>query len=233
MMGPMLVIGHRGARAHAPENTLGAFERALSDGADGIEFDVLLTSDGVPVISHDDPLTRTCRVDERISSLTLSELRALNDATAAIPTLREVLDAFSGRTRLFVELKAVLDSARGFISSGEVASVVVPELRGVPDVVVSSFDPSGPAIAAKAGIPIAHGVVPEAACTPFVTSAADAGCIQIHPQASMVDDGLLEAAHAAGLEVVCWTVNDPVQAGHLQELGVDGIFSDDPGAVRV
>ncbi|MFP5224502.1 MAG: glycerophosphodiester phosphodiesterase [Actinomycetota bacterium] len=227
----MLVVGHRGARAHEPENTLASFERALSDGADGIEFDVVLTADHVPVISHDDLLARTCGSNQRISALSVTELRSLNEATAAIPTLEEVLEAFAGRTRLFVELKAVLDSARGFISSAEVAERSVDLLQGVPDLVVSSFDPSGPAIARRAGLPIAHGVVAEASCTPFVTSARDAGCVQIHPIASMVDDPLIEAAHAVGLEVICWTVDDPHEAERFAAMGVDGIFSDDPAAV--
>ena len=72
-----LIIGHRGAGADAPENTLAAFALALEQNADGIEFDVQLSADGVPVIIHDDTVDRTCNGTGRVTDLTLAELQAL------------------------------------------------------------------------------------------------------------------------------------------------------------
>src|SRR4029077_5089067 len=75
-----LIIGHRGASAVAPENTLAAFDLALKSGADGVEFDVRLSRDGVPVIIHDETLRRTGLRPERVSDLTVAELKQVNVA---------------------------------------------------------------------------------------------------------------------------------------------------------
>src|SRR5688500_15232326 len=69
-----LIVGHRGASAGAPENTLAAFRRAIDDGAEGLEFDVRLSRDGVPVVIHDETLLRTGRVRHLVSELTADEL---------------------------------------------------------------------------------------------------------------------------------------------------------------
>ena len=117
-----LVIGHRGASAVAPENTLAAFERALADGADGIELDVRLARDGVPVVVHDPTLRRTARIDASIAALSSSDLSAIDvgswfnrrhPARAAsvyaretVPTLARVFETIAPRCRLlYVELK--------------------------------------------------------------------------------------------------------------------------------
>ena len=74
-----LIIGHRGASALAPENTLAAFRRAINDGADGIEFDVRLAKDGVAVVIHDATLERTTgSIRSRVSQLTAAELNAID-----------------------------------------------------------------------------------------------------------------------------------------------------------
>ncbi|MBV9957612.1 MAG: glycerophosphodiester phosphodiesterase, partial [Acidobacteria bacterium] len=70
----LLIIGHRGASAAAPENTLVAFERAMADGADGVEFDVQLARDGVPVVIHDATLRRTGLKEGLIAELSSNEL---------------------------------------------------------------------------------------------------------------------------------------------------------------
>lgn len=235
----MLVIGHRGARARAPENTVAAFEAALADGADGIEFDVLLTADGIPVISHDDDLRRTCGIDLRLSDLTLDEVRALDVAATTpgwsgsepMPTLGEIVERFHGRTRLFVELKANIDLDRGFRPASLVAERALPLLQGLQGIVVSSFDPSGPAyIHEHSSLPVAIAVAAAASCTTYGTSARALGCAQVHLEASMVDRESIQAASALGLEVLAWTVNDAAGAARFAALGVAGVFSDDPAA---
>lgn len=117
-----LVVAHRGASADAPENTLAAFELAGRQGADGIEFDVRLAADGVPVCIHDETLRRTASLDTAVSSLTSLELARLDAgswfnrrhparsrthfAREGVPTLERVLDTFGPRFRvLHVELK--------------------------------------------------------------------------------------------------------------------------------
>ena len=121
---PPLIIGHRGAAAVAPENTIISFERATADGADGIEFDVRLACDHAPVVIHDPTLRRTAFREGVIASLSSTELRKVNVGAwfnrrfpalasaeyeqATIPTLAEVLELFrESNATLYVEMKCV------------------------------------------------------------------------------------------------------------------------------
>ena len=125
-----LIIGHRGASAAAPENTLAAFARALDDGADGLEFDVRLARDGVPVCIHDATLKRTAMLDAQVAKLSSTDLGRIDAGTwfnrryptraraeyslERVPTLEQVLRATGHRAqRLYVEMKcATRRSAR-------------------------------------------------------------------------------------------------------------------------
>lgn len=148
----LLIIAHRGASAHAPENTLAAFRLAFEHGADGLEFDVRLARDGVPVCIHDATLTRTARRPGLVSSHTSRELAAIDagswfdettrgrtDADAAgraasavsfagetIPTLGQVFELSAGRARaLYVEMK--FEAGEDY---GPLVARVVEEIRG-------------------------------------------------------------------------------------------------------
>jgi glycerophosphoryl diester phosphodiesterase len=120
MTGLPRVIAHRGAKHACPENTHAAFEQALAEGADGIELDLRLSADGVPVVFHDHTLRKLGQARQRLSALTLAELRRLDfggwfDARFAgepIPTLAEVLVRYAPRTELCLELKTARDPAR-------------------------------------------------------------------------------------------------------------------------
>src|SRR6266550_2557334 len=135
-----LILGHRGASAVAPENTLAAFSRAIVDGAQGIEFDVRLSRDGVPMVIHDSSLKRTALLDDLVCDLTSRqlqeidvgswfagtsvELRSTTPATSyaneKLPTLTQVFELFnSNRGCLYVEMKS--DTAQG----AELAASVV------------------------------------------------------------------------------------------------------------
>ena len=96
-----LIIGHRGASAVAPENTIAAFEAAIEAGADGIEFDVRLARDGVPVVIHDETLYRTHRVRHRVADSSVNQLN-----TFEVPSLAQVFELFaSNKLILYLELK--------------------------------------------------------------------------------------------------------------------------------
>src|SRR6185436_15674877 len=111
-----LIIGHRGASAVTPENTLGAFRLATEVGADGIEFDVRLSRDGMPVVIHDDNLRRTGLDPRRVVDLKASELKQIDVGrwfdpstftNEQIPTLQEVLDLFESTSGvLYLEMKS-------------------------------------------------------------------------------------------------------------------------------
>jgi glycerophosphoryl diester phosphodiesterase len=118
--GSMHVIAHRGAKHACPENTFAAFDRALREQADGIELDLRLTRDGVPVVFHDHTLRKLGQPKQRLSELTLSQLRRLDFggwfdpafAGESIPTLAEVLERYGNRTELSLELKTARDPER-------------------------------------------------------------------------------------------------------------------------
>jgi glycerophosphoryl diester phosphodiesterase len=102
------VIAHRGASRDRPENTLAAFDEALRQGADGIELDLQLSRDGVPVVYHDRTLARAGGGRRRVAACELTELQRLDPAPGGphIPTLERVLERYGGRTELLLELKA-------------------------------------------------------------------------------------------------------------------------------
>lgn len=140
-------IAHRGTPRRCPENTIAGFERALGLGCDGIELDVQLTRDDVPVVYHDRTLAHAGGGRKRVHQLDLVELRRL-DAGARfpaarrrhkIPLLSEVLERFAGRTRLLVEIKT-REGASGVERHGQLATRVAGMLSGLPDVWVLSFD---------------------------------------------------------------------------------------------
>ncbi len=104
---PFAVVGHRGAGGELPENTLKAFERGISAGADVVECDVRETADGELVIVHDPDFKRVAGINAKVKELTLKEIkgRIRIAGTEPVPTLREVLETVNGRCGLFVEIK--------------------------------------------------------------------------------------------------------------------------------
>ena len=147
------VIGHRGASAFAPENTLVAFERAMQAGADGIELDVTLSQEGVPVVIHDDTLARTAGSAGWVWAKSIFELKRLDAGSwfapefrnERIPTLADTLDLFKGRGLVNVEIKSSREAAHnGGPPPRKLARAVARVLEAHADldaIIVSSFDP--------------------------------------------------------------------------------------------
>jgi glycerophosphoryl diester phosphodiesterase len=224
-----LIIGHRGASGDAPENTLAAFELALQQGADGIEFDVRLSADGQVVVVHDATVDRTTNGVGAISKLTLAELQALDAGLGQnIPSQDEVFESF-GRSLLYnVEIKAL--SRRNDALELAVADRV--EAHGLQSqVLVSSFSPFSVRRARKhltrstmlahirqsGWLRVAHRLI---------RAEAD------HPHYPLVDAAYMEWARKRGLRVHVWTVNDAATAKEMARLGVHGIISNYPGQIR-
>ncbi|MGQ0722784.1 MAG: glycerophosphodiester phosphodiesterase [Candidatus Eiseniibacteriota bacterium] len=229
------LLGHRGARAKAPENTLAAFRQALVDGADGIELDVRATGDGAAVLLHDETLDRTTSGRGPLASLSAAEVRALDAgswfgekwARERVPTLAEVLDEFLGRTVLAVELKEVLPPAA--------MADLAERLRAKRDaeLLVASFLPEA--------LRHARDLVPHAPRAlilrpadplPDETAARELGLWGVFPPHEIVDERWVVNCRRGGLHAWAYTVNDPARATQLAKWGIGGIISDDPAAVR-
>lgn len=234
----MRLWAHRGSHgpAGALENTLPAFARALADRADGIELDVHVTADGVPVVFHDDDLARlTSDADgRRLSDLTAAEVRAVRLVGGArAPTLAQVLDLVGGRVPVNVELK---DAA----AVGPVARLL--ERRGGRDeVLLSSFDVRAMQAASEQMPRVRRAVVMGTRTLDPVVRLRETlpqqtlrlvGASAWHPHAWLVRRGLVEALHRVGIEVNVWTVNDRATLARLGQAGVDGVFTDMPHALR-
>lgn len=225
----MLVIGHRGAPVEAPENTIASFDAAIDAGVDGIETDIRLSSDGVLVLSHDDRQSH----GGRISGMSVGEL----ESAGGILRFETFLERYAGRTRLYLECKGIFEPGRPFVSAEPVARALVPLLTDVAivaDVTVSSFDPTAVAAVRELAphLEVGLGCAEMFPLGPVLSAAADAGYRQVHPSDAAVDVDVAAQAMLRGVELLVWTVNDPVRAKRLRELGVHAVFTDDPRGLR-
>lgn len=218
------IIAHRGTPRVHPENSLPGFAHALALGVDGIELDVHLTRDGVPVVHHDPELAAgpAPLAGRPIVELTLQELGTHELAPGvAVPALAEVLALTGRRVTLYVEVKA-----------REAGPAVADLLGGDGErTPVHSFDhrlARGVRLRAP-GIPVGVLSVSYLVDTIGAMRAADARDLWQHW--SMIDEALVDAVHAAGGRVIAWTVNDPTRAAALTRLGVDGLCSDVPDLI--
>jgi glycerophosphoryl diester phosphodiesterase len=197
-------IGHRGAMGHAPENTVASFEKAIALGCDEVETDVWLMPDGRLLISHDPP------------------------GEGASLTLDTVLDLCRGRVGVNVELKADRDESRAADTGRRVARRLAE--RSDVAVYVSSFWWPALAAARAAAPDVRRAFVfsdsPDRAA--LIASAGSLGLWALHPDRAYVTGELVAAAHAAGLQLNTWTVNDQSEIAAFAALGVDGIISNWP-----
>lgn len=220
---PFAVVGHRGSRGTAPENTLKGLEHAIAAGADVAEFDVQVTADGVPVASHD-PVIRTDSGDEvNIRRVTYSELSQHRVSGEAVPRIEDIVDEARGRIALFLEVKDPHDV-------GEVVSLV-KEGGASEYVAIISFHEEAAAAAARHGL--WSGIIyfrPPGA----IIEARRLGCRIVLPRYPLATKKAVAFAHRLGLKVVAWTVNDADKMRELAFRGVDAIATDYPDlGVRV
>lgn len=203
-----LRLAHRGDWRHAPENTIDALVAAMAIPAcDGVEFDVQVSADGVPILLHDDTLERVQGRPERPAELTAAEL-----GTVGVPTLAEVLVALPRRAFLDVELKG--DPGRAVVE-------VLAAGRGADlrDAVVSSFDAD--ALERVAGLAPAWSrwLNAEDAEPGTVAAAVELGCLGIAIDWRRIDDDAAERVRLSGLDLAAWTVTRRSTYDRLARLG--------------
>jgi len=233
----MRILGHRGASADAPENTLQAFQLALAQGAEGVELDARLCGSGEVVVFHDDALDRLAARPGRVAETPWSTLRTLDVGTpggrapARIPLLSEVLEALPGTACINVELKA--DGA-GLGLAASVARLLLAH-REERRVVVSSFQPLCLLALAARAPSLRRGYLIDPA-RPFWLEAGVlariAGRDAVHPGDVLVSEARAQAWHRQGKEICVWTVDDPVRARQLRRWGIDALITNRPGAMR-
>ena len=245
------ILGHRGARLLAPENTLPGFRAAISEGADGVELDVRRTADQVLVCLHDAGLGRTTNGRGPVREHTLAEVRRLDaggsprrnghhggQESIRVPTLTEALDSLPSSALVDVEVKC---RGQGPDGPAQVADLLAATLEGRPDrdrVLVSSFSRKLVAAAVPALEGISVGLI-SSALVPLgraLRGAELCGCSVLAAQASAYFGPMAKLAAAravdAGFQLLAWTVDDPETARRLAHLGVGVIVSDRPGELR-
>jgi glycerophosphoryl diester phosphodiesterase len=221
-MGSIAILAHRGSPDRSGgivENTLEAFARARQLGADGVELDVRLTSDGAMAVHHDPVVPGAGPV---------AELKAA-DLPPWVPLLPAALETCAGLT-VNIEIKN-LPGEPGFDPEDRVARHVVELVAAagrVPDVVVSSFWPDTLGVVRSAHPDLATGLLLTSWFDPAagLALALDQGCTALHPHVDLVGPELVAEAHRAGLSVATWTVNDPSQLEGAAAAGVDTVITD-------
>jgi glycerophosphoryl diester phosphodiesterase len=249
-MSPLpLIIAHRGASYNAPENTLAGFQMAIDVGAEGVEFDVQLSSDGIPVVIHDTNLERTGLRKEKVADLTARQLaeidagfwfnqkypkRANPDfANETVPTLTRVLELLNGfKGLIYIELKADAATFR------ELTRSVCDAIRSsplLPQIIVKSFK--------LATIPETRCQLPAAKTAALfapkimsflrrrkhiIAIAHEFGADQISLHRSMVTSGLVRRAKEANMPVTIWTVDDPKWIERCIGSGIGAMITNRP-----
>jgi glycerophosphoryl diester phosphodiesterase len=240
-----LVFAHRGGRALGPENTIPAFARGLAAGADGLELDVHLARDGVPVVHHDAELDRCTNASGPIRALTAAELsrvdagwrfedadgRSWRGRGAGVPTLADVLLRWPDVPAI-VEIKA---------SGNDAAAAVVDVIRRTGSagrVCVGSFSLAtirevrrlAPSIATSASRPETQWALYRSWCgmKPGRVAYRAFQVPERSGRLTVVSPRFIRLAHAAGLAVQVWTVNDEADMRRLLDWGVDGLITDRP-----
>ena len=240
------VVAHRGASRRAPENTLEAFRLAVELGADAVELDVHLTSDGQLAVIHDETLQRTTGRPGRVAEMTMDAIREA-DAGATfspaaeehpfagrgltVPTLAEVLDWLPADIGLVVEIKprAAADAV--------VAAVSDRAARSDDRLTVISFDEAALERVREldSGIRTGYLLVPSQPIEPALVWATEHGHLGVLPwEADLGLDPLpiLSQARAYGREVGCYVVNDPERMQHLAACRLWGFVTDQPDVAR-
>lgn len=232
-----LLIAHRGAKREAPENTMPAFERAIEQGADGIEFDVVLTKDRVPLVTHNDDLSMLTHFDGFAHNTPFSTIKPLDFGShfrpsfsnVNVPTLTEVLELLQPHElTVLCELKIQPGMARHI---AELAGGIVSDFHFRKGITISS---SSPAILYHLKrlypkIPRAF-IIKDRRPFPFLRGRVFAkflGVSEVHPAFSMLRRGIVDRAHGNNWWVHTWTVNEPEDIDRCIELGVEGIITDD------
>ena len=213
-----LLIGHRGAPGHAPENTLASFRAAVAHGVDGIELDVQLV-DGQLIVMHDQRLEKTTNGRGRVAETSFAALRQLDAGNGErVPTLDEVLALVPDRLLVNVELK-----------TAGTAAVAARRLDGEQrPLLVSSFD--------HAELGRFHALCPSVPCAPLArhwhpglrrtVDAVRAAHLNLADRAAT--PARLEAARSWGVDCLIFTVNDARRAAQLRDWGAGGVFTDYP-----
>jgi glycerophosphoryl diester phosphodiesterase len=220
----MLRIGHRGARAYEPENTLRSFKKALEIGVDAVEFDVRRTKDNQLVVIHDADVKRTTDGDGLVSELTLEEIKGFSaEKGEKIPTLKEALDFLDNKVKIVIELKET--------GVEDKVLAVVQEKGLQKNVVIVSFIEEALRKVKELDKEVKTGLIYVKHKYP-VKAALELEASYLLPLYRFTHTANVKKAHDNGLKVIVWTINKPEEVAEYVAKRVDGIASDKPDILK-
>jgi glycerophosphoryl diester phosphodiesterase len=235
------IIAHRGASAHAPENTLAAFQLALRQQADGIEMDTMLTADGHIVVFHDRTVNRTTAGSGLVKEKSLAELRELDAGShfdiafrgEPIPILEEVFEMLG--TQIFINIE-LSNYYSPFDALPEKVAALVRRFGMGPRILFSSFNP----VALKRIQRLVPGAPLGLLALEGSRGALARGILgkilvpyqALHPALADVNQKLVQRVHKENRRVFVFNVQHSEEIRQLIQLEVDGIFVDDPLLAR-
>jgi glycerophosphoryl diester phosphodiesterase len=221
----LLKIGHRGARAYEPENTLSSFRRAVELGVDAIELDVRKTKDNEIVVIHNSDVNKTTDGSGAVSDFTLEEIkRFVTEKGEHIPTLEEVLDAVGKRVKVLVELKET--------GIEENVLDLIQRKRLIENVILISFHEDVLRKVRELNDKVTTGLIYVRHKNP-IQSALDLKAEYLLPLYRFTHSANVKKAHEKGLKVIVWTINTKEEAIEYKKKGVDGIATDRPDILNI
>lgn len=233
------VTGHRGAKGHAPENTMASIRKCVELGARWVEFDVKLSADNEAVLMHDDTVNRTSDGKGTVAGMTLAELRRLDagrwfssDFTGEpVPTLVEAMDYLAAKgIGANVEIKAC--PGREAETGAAVARTLAARWFGGPaPILISSFSPLSLTAARQAAPQVPRGMLTLKFPNDWVMQMREFGCATFHVLDRRLTEARIRAVREAGYRVLAYTVNDAKRAGELLSWGLESVITDYPDRI--
>jgi glycerophosphoryl diester phosphodiesterase len=216
----MLRIGHRGARAHEPENTLRSFKKALEIGVNAVELDVRKTKDNQVVVIHDSDVKKTTNGKGLVNELTLKEIKEFSTVKGEkIPTLKEVLDFLGKKAKILIELKET--------GVEEKVLSLVRENGLQKNVIIVSFIEDALRKIRELDKEVETGLIYVKHKNP-IKAALELKANYLISSYKFTHTSNVQKAHENGLKVIVWTINEPEEIAEYVKKGVDGIASDKP-----
>ena len=230
------VIGHRGAAGLAPENTLASLRRAKIEGAAWVEFDVMLSADGIPILFHDDTVNRTTNGRGKIANLSLEEIQSLDAGCwfskefqgERVPTFRDAIFEIKA-LGLGANVEIKPSPGAGAETAKATCALVLSDWPGsLPPPVISSFDTSAMAVARDLSPDIERAMLFGKLPKNWKSIVEDLDCQAVHMSTKYVTRANVDAIRRHGFPVRVYTVNDAARGQDLRDMGVASIFTDRP-----
>ena len=220
-----LVIAHRGDSSAALENSRQAISLALDHGVDMIELDIRKTADNALFVMHDATTGRTAREDRRVETSTAAELSGVRLRNGeSVPSLQDVLGFVAGRAGLNLEIKST--------GAGQLVAREIAALRYTGYVLISSFHEQE-VEGARSVLPrVPTSLIFDSLSARSVPAYRTKGHGIVSLKKSTVDARLIAACRSEGVKVYVWTIDAEKEMNAFIDLGVDGIYSNDPGLLR-